>query len=341
MPAVNLSPIFNGQQFFTTAGTPLIGGLITTYLAGTATPALTYTDSAGSITNSNPIVLDGAGLMPAELWLLNATAYKFVVTDSVGANARTYDNITAPLAATSTGTSFTATSNTVSFTAQLLAVGGFNGYQINNQAGSRVADFMYWGASSSPLYGMAAGWAGINTPAGVGFTIGTNDLVQMSFSPSTGLGSMTQGLLLPNVNNGSSVNALDWYEEGSFTPAVTFGGAAVGTTYGINNMGRFTRIGNRVLFNLRLQVSAKGSSAGSAQVTGLPYLADGSPGAAEHMCAVDYNGLTGLTGAPIAGALDATTKLFLAQSGAAAAALLTDTSFTAAFNLYISGQYKV
>jgi hypothetical protein len=90
---VNLSPIFVGWQAFTSAGLPLVGGLLTTYVAGTSTPQASYTTSAGTIANSNPIVLDGAGRPPAEIWLVAGVAYKFILTDSLGLNPLTYDNI--------------------------------------------------------------------------------------------------------------------------------------------------------------------------------------------------------------------------------------------------------
>jgi hypothetical protein len=93
MPAVNLSPIFNGWQAFTSAGLPLSGGLLNTYIAGSSTPQATYTTSAGSIANSNPIVFDAAGRPPSEIWLVSGVAYKFVLTDSLGLNPLTYDNI--------------------------------------------------------------------------------------------------------------------------------------------------------------------------------------------------------------------------------------------------------
>ena len=47
--SVNLSPIGNGFQFFTTTGLPLAGGLIYTYQAGSSTPLATYSDNGGVI----------------------------------------------------------------------------------------------------------------------------------------------------------------------------------------------------------------------------------------------------------------------------------------------------
>ena len=93
--AVNLSPVYGvAGQLFDNNGNPLAGGKIYTYLAGTTTNAATYTNSAGSIAHSNPIVLDGAGRVPSgEIWLTDGIAYKFVVQDSANNLIGTYDNL--------------------------------------------------------------------------------------------------------------------------------------------------------------------------------------------------------------------------------------------------------
>lgn len=93
--AVNLSPLGGvAAQFFNNDGVPLSGGLIYTYTAGTNTPANTYTTGAGTIAHSNPIVLDSAGRVPTgEIWLLDGTAYKFVIKDAQNNLIGTYDNI--------------------------------------------------------------------------------------------------------------------------------------------------------------------------------------------------------------------------------------------------------
>ena len=93
--AVNLSPVGGvAAQFFNNDGIPLSGGLIYTYLAGTNTPAASYTTSAGTIAHSNPIVLDSAGRVPTgEIWISQGVSYKFVIKDASAVLIGTYDNI--------------------------------------------------------------------------------------------------------------------------------------------------------------------------------------------------------------------------------------------------------
>lgn len=91
--AVNLSPIGNGFQFFTTTGLPLNGGFLFTYQAGSTTPLSTYTTSLGTIANTNPIVLGTDGRPPQEIWLTYGSTYKFVLADSNNVVIQTYDNL--------------------------------------------------------------------------------------------------------------------------------------------------------------------------------------------------------------------------------------------------------
>jgi hypothetical protein len=96
MPVVTLS-IFGGvgAQFFSNDGVPLSGGLIYSYLAGTTTPATTYTTVSGAIAHTNPIVLDAGGRVPSsgEIWLNFFSKYKFVLKNSSGVLIATYDNV--------------------------------------------------------------------------------------------------------------------------------------------------------------------------------------------------------------------------------------------------------
>jgi hypothetical protein len=91
--AVNLSPIGNGQQFFDNNGLPLNGGLLYTYQAGSTTPLATYTDNAGTIANTNPIVMNTSGRLANEIWLSYGYNYKFVLQTSSGTTIGTYDNL--------------------------------------------------------------------------------------------------------------------------------------------------------------------------------------------------------------------------------------------------------
>ena len=68
----------------------------------------------------------------------------------------------------------------------------------------------------------------------------------------------------------AAANALDDYEEGTWTMGISFGGASVGVTYGVNT-GTYTKIGRQVTANGLMTLSSKGSSTGAAFITGLPF----------------------------------------------------------------------
>jgi len=91
--AVNLSPIGNGFQFFTTTGIPLAGGKIYTYQAGSSTPLATYTDNTGATANANPIVLGTDGRPATEIWLTYGYNYKFILKTADDSTIQTYDNL--------------------------------------------------------------------------------------------------------------------------------------------------------------------------------------------------------------------------------------------------------
>lgn len=98
-----------------------------------------------------------------------------------------------------------------------------------------------------------------------------NPLVVAGNSGRSVSGSSFRGLR-PGNTAIARTDTLDWYEEGTFTPSITFGGAAVGITYS-EQSGYFTRIGNRVFFNCKVILTAKGSSTGDLNIIGLPYAA--------------------------------------------------------------------
>lgn len=84
------------QKFFDNNGAPLAKGLLFVYTAGTTTKATTWQDSAGSIANTNPILLDYRG--ECNLWISPNVGYKYVLapasdTDPPTNAIKTIDNI--------------------------------------------------------------------------------------------------------------------------------------------------------------------------------------------------------------------------------------------------------
>lgn len=97
MPTVHLSPIGNDAPFYAN-GAQLSGGQLFTYLAGTTTPATTYTDEDAGTANANPIVLNSEGYPSSagarvQVWLIASTSYKFVLKDADSLTLWSMDDI--------------------------------------------------------------------------------------------------------------------------------------------------------------------------------------------------------------------------------------------------------
>jgi len=90
---------------------------------------------------------------------------------------------------------------------------------------------------------------------------------------NAGLLTLTAGQLkFPATQNPSAdANTLDDYEEGDWTPAIQFGGAAVGMTYSLQ-LGSYIKIGRLIICCGIIILTAKGSSTGNALITGLPFV---------------------------------------------------------------------
>jgi len=76
----------------------------------------------------------------------------------------------------------------------------------------------------------------------------------------------------------AAANALDDYEEGTWTPTISFGGASVGVTYTAGTAGRYTKIGRQVSVTCYILLTSKGSSTGKASIEGLPFAISGGTG---------------------------------------------------------------
>lgn len=152
--------------------------------------------------------------------------------------------------------------------------------------------------------------------------------------------SLTGGqLAFPATQSASAdANTLDDYEEGTFTPGISFGGGTTGITYTAQT-GQYTKIGNLVTINSLVFLSSKGSSTGAALLTGLPFTA-GSVVAAVVMFNMNNGAaaeVTQMTGAVTASA----TTVNLQRFAAGALTNLADTDFNNNSIVRISTSYQV
>lgn len=77
-------------QFFANNGTPLVGGKLYSYAAGTTTPLATYSSSSLTTPNTNPVILDSRG--EAGVWL-GVQSYKLALYTPDNILIWTVDNI--------------------------------------------------------------------------------------------------------------------------------------------------------------------------------------------------------------------------------------------------------
>jgi hypothetical protein len=130
----------------------------------------------------------------------------------------------------------------------------------------------------------------------------------------------------------ATANALDDYEEGTFTPTLTFGGGSVGITY-LNQTGKYTKIGNTVSISIAIILSNKGSSTGTALITSLPFAVTQEPAYSVYVQSVSFADMLVLNS-------DAGTNINLREvSNAGTTTLLNDTNFANDSMVRVSGTY--
>jgi hypothetical protein len=100
--------------------------------------------------------------------------------------------------------------------------------------------------------------------AGTNVTLNTGNLV---------IGTSGQGIDFSATPGTGTSELFADYEEGTWTPTISFGGASVGITYSFQQ-GSYTKVGRLVTATCVVNLSAKGSSTGTAYIEGLPYAAN-------------------------------------------------------------------
>src|SRR5262249_34743365 len=102
-PEAATGTLFSAPWFYAydSNGNPISGAKACFYVAGTTTPATTYSDVSLTTPNTNPVVADSAGRV-GPVYLTPGNSYKLILQDSTGtaltcdgAVVRTQDNIAA------------------------------------------------------------------------------------------------------------------------------------------------------------------------------------------------------------------------------------------------------
>ncbi len=170
---------------------------------------------------------------------------------------------------------------------------------------------------------------------------GSSWLDVLSVAQASGVVTLPLGqLAFPATPNPSTdSHTLDDYQEGTWTPALNFGGAATGIAYA-TAAGRYTKIGRKVSVSGNFTLTSKGMSFGAATIAGLPFASanDGIPSAVTVGHAA---GMSFVTGAVIATIAPNASQLTLYHSANGSAGALTNTNFSNATTMTFSATYDV
>ncbi len=150
------------------------------------------------------------------------------------------------------------------------------------------------------------------------------------------------GITFPATQSASSdANTLDDYEEGTWTPGLSFGGGTTGITYnGGFTGGTYTKVGRMVTVFATVTLTNKGSSTGNVKITGLPFTSANSYYQLA-TAAFAFNVITS-TGQIWAGIdFNATTIGILQTTTAGVRSSLTDTNFVNNSDLQFTMSYFV
>lgn len=150
------------EAFVDSAGLPYSGGKLFFYTSGTSAKLNTFSDSALTVANANPIVLDSAGRLPGDVFL-QTLQYKVVLSPSTDS-----DPPTAPI-----WTADPVYASDYSTAAQFMSGNGSpNGTTAGTQGSATIKASSYWDYTNNILYvctttgtTSTAVWTAVN-PAG-------------------------------------------------------------------------------------------------------------------------------------------------------------------------------
>lgn len=189
------------QSFNNSAGVPLVGGKVYTYIAGTSTPLATYQDAAGTVPNANPIILDARG----EATIFWSGTYKVTLKDASDVTIWSIDNIAtvdAGLATLAAATGSTLVGHTpdgagavVTTVSRALNWNSVNVFRFMTTA--QIADVRAYTYSLDTTAAFASAVAAL-------VALGGGDLIAPAggylLNGSAGLDTYKNGILLPDTN---------------------------------------------------------------------------------------------------------------------------------------------
>lgn len=177
-------------------------------------------------------------------------------------------------------------------------------------------------------------WHDTNTVKGT--VVPINDVARLSVGQTyTTLNTFNAGVKL-----GTGQTTLSMYQEGTWTPALTFGGTANGLTYSASGgqIGRYIRIGTMVSLWGMIRLTAVGSSVGNALISGMPFASANVN--FNRPPATIWPGLMSFTGVLGAINVNNTTDINLQVSNNGVTAAATNTNFTNTSSIYLNYVYE-
>jgi len=141
------------------------------------------------------------------------------------------------------------------------------------------------------------------------------------------------------LNSGAWLDFDAFYETGTWTPTITFGGGSTGITYSLQK-GTYTRIGDTVHLAGIVQVAGLGSATGTARVSGLPYTTADSSVSFQTVPVLAFDA-TGLTSALIGLFEDNQPDIVLYQTGASGGSAASHSNFTTSTSIRFSATYQI
>jgi hypothetical protein len=255
------------QQFCDATGAPYSGGTLAFYASGTSTPLNTYSDSALTIANTNPVVLDSSG-RAGNIFLQNL-AYKVVLSD-VNSNPIWTDD---PVYSSDYSTRAKLNSGS----------GSPNGNTAGTAGSASIGADTYWDTTNNILYvctqtgtSSTAVWTAVNAstaaavvPSPQGYltpTSGTPVIASDVISASAVYYTPLVGNILP-IYNGSSFVATT-FSELQLT-LVSQAASSIFDVFVFNNSGVLTLATGPAWSVSTAGSGARGTGAGTTQITRL------------------------------------------------------------------------